>query len=611
MTEFVVYEDSPLADYLQSVNQAEKPVKITVPPPSSRPPLTRPSVLTKTSDRSLDISKMWRRSLFFDTFSISLPRAEENAFEEKFKYLVISSPLLSEMLTIQHHHHHKRSLSTELLFQLPPQGRKWRLATNLITPLSIVLGIEYYGFKPKIPVVTLFLSSSVTVFFLYRHRRRTIIRQLYQNALSQLQTFTEQSDVLNNKIQKVLITIQEIELVSRGYRLSTPLSPISRIEQSSGRHKKCRQLRNTLASILRRAFIAYEEGVIDLIDVINRQNLSTLYDMYNVHSIATLSAMGGEPSSTDKEEETEPYSLDQLKKLAQLMHLKRRECMVHLLALNGMAEDEMYQQKKYEYDRHGWAVVNNVLSKLVQDTEQFVRDTVDALEVEFQRPWNGSQPRQKSLLHKITDTRTKQFVHRLSSLEQHIRTMEAKLYLCNDNVRQLSSDPSNDEWKEKLRHDYLSIQQEFQMMTAEWDLGKDTLETFLNPPDTASLAPTEEEKVPPKATTEASLEETEGKGMILDAEDVADILNLPPVAKASVFEAIAGVVEKNGKERSKKTRQERIEEMRMRRAKESEERLANFHSQTMVHELKSVLHRRVTELDLADDDHVDSTVTTQ
>lgn len=35
------------------------------------------------------------------------------------------------------------------------------------------------------------------------------------------------------------------------------------------------------------------------------------------------------------------------------------------------------------------------------------------------------------------DGRLRQFVHRLASLDQQIRTMEAKIYICNEDVRQL------------------------------------------------------------------------------------------------------------------------------------------------------------------------------
>lgn len=107
-------------------------------------------------------------------------------------------------------------------------------------------------------------------------------------------------------------------------------------------------------------------------DVINRTNLNTLYEMYNVHSIASLSAMG--------EENGDAYSLDQLKKLAQIMHLKRRECMVHFLALGVMTDE--HDSIRFDY-QHGWRTVNDILDKLVNETEQFTKDIVAALDAEF------------------------------------------------------------------------------------------------------------------------------------------------------------------------------------------------------------------------------------
>ncbi|KAK4520478.1 Malate dehydrogenase, cytoplasmic [Mucor velutinosus] len=592
MTEFVVYEDSPLADYLQSIDQAEATVKVT--PPSlvinnDSPKL--PSVSTKQSN----ILKMWRLSLFHDAFSISLPRAEETAFEEKFKYLIVTSPLLNETLSVNHHHKHSSNSSklpstTELPFQ-STRTTKLGVTTNLIATLALLLGAEKHFLQPKVPVMTIFFSTSASLFFLYRHKRRSSIRQLYQIALSRLQSFNDRSEAFDTKVHRVLITIQEIELVSRGYRLSTPLSPISRIEQKS-KNRKCVQLRNRLSAILRRAFIIYEEGIIDLMDVINRKNLSTLYEMYNVHSIASLSAMG--------EENGDVYSLDQLKKLAQIMHLKRRECMVHFLALGVMTDE--HDSIRFDY-QHGWRTVNDILDKLVNETEQFTKDIIEALDAEFYKPMNDFD--KKKITSKIEDTRLKKFVHQLSSLEQQLRTMEAKIYLCSEDVQHLTLESSTDDIREKLRHEYMSVQKGFESMASEWENGRVVLESYLAPTNVLPSSPIASPTLNAAATEEESIEESEGKGIILDAEDVADILNLPLASKASVFEAIAGVVEKNGKERSKKTRQERIEEMKLKRAKQTEERSARLDSQTMVHELKSVLHKRITELDLDDgqDDH--------
>ncbi|KAI8638721.1 Mysoin-binding motif of peroxisomes-domain-containing protein [Parasitella parasitica] len=587
MTEFIVYEDSPLDEYLQSIDQVEATVKVAPPSLVINSPANYSSVSTKQSN----ILRMWRLSLFRDAFSISLPRAEETAFEEKFKYLIVTSPLLSETLTVNHHPKHnsnKLPNTTELPFQ-STRTTKLGVTTNLVATLAMLLGAEKYLFQPRFPIMTIIFSTSASLFFFYRHKRRSSIRQLYQIALSRLQLFNDHSETFDNKVHRVLITIQEIELVSRGYRLSTPLSPISRIEHKS-KNRKCIQLRNRLSSILRRAFIIYEEGIIDLMDVINKKNLSTLYEMYNVHSIASLSAMG--------EENGDAYSLDQLKKLAQIMHLKRRECMVHFLALGVMTDE--HDSVRFDY-QHGWRLVNDVLKKLVDETERFTKDIMEALDAEFYQPMKDDDKRRTTL--KIEDTRLKKFVHQLSSLEQQLRTMEAKIYLCNEDVQHLNSESSSDEAREKLRHEYMSVQRGFENMVSEWEDGRVVLESFLAPADlpcSPIASPTLNATA--SASEEPSVEESEGKGIILDAEDVADILNLPLASKASVFEAIAGVVEKNGKEKSKKTRQERIEEMKLQRSKQNEERSARMDSQTMVHELKSVLYKRITELEL-DQDH--------
>lgn len=163
------------------------------------------------------------------------------------------------------------------------------------------------------------------------------------------------------------------------------------------------------------------------------------------------------------------------------------------------------------------------------------------------------------------DSRLKLFIHRLSSLEQELRTLEAKVYLCNESVRQLSPE-SAEETKEKLLSDYLSVQKVFQNMLLEWENGKEALQSYLELPS-ATVAKEETKAVESAQIEKEEIQdESEGKGIILDSEDVADILNLP--SKASVYEAIAGVVEKNGKERPKKSRDERIQEMKLKRAQE-------------------------------------------
>lgn len=129
--------------------------------------------------------------------------------------------------------------------------------------------------------------------------------------------------------------------------------------------------------MLRRAFIIYEEAIIDLIDHVNKSNLSRLYDMYNIRSIASLSALD---RMDDDNSEEGGICLDRLRALAQLMHAKRRECMMQLLALDIVTDE--HDSLRLDYER-GWRGVNAVLAKVTEDTKQFVNDITHALENEL------------------------------------------------------------------------------------------------------------------------------------------------------------------------------------------------------------------------------------
>lgn len=348
------------------LSKAERTVKLA--------PLNLKNKRQSESKERLSMSQMWRHSIFRvkkkhtapkvikslkqDSFSVSLPKTEEAAFEEKLKYLIVTSPLLSEVLVFNKQKHR---FSGQLPFQAA-RTTDLGVTTNILSTLMFLFGVERFMFRRPIPIMTLTCSTSASLFFFYRHKRRHAIRQLYQAVLSKIQSFIEHCDTLDAKVHRVLITVQEIELVSRGYRLSTPLSPISRIEQNS-KQRKCVQLRNRLASILRRAFITHEEGIIDLVNVIDREHLLSLYEMYNVNSVASLSAV--------EVMEDEPYTLDQLKTLTQIMHLKRRECMVHFLALAA------------DVDEKGWKIVNDVLDHLLNEIETLAAEITDALNAEF------------------------------------------------------------------------------------------------------------------------------------------------------------------------------------------------------------------------------------
>lgn len=114
------------------------------------------------------------------------------------------------------------------------------------------------------------------------------------------------------------------------------------------------------------------------------------------------------------------------------------------------------------------------------------------------------------------------------------------------------------ESKQKVMADYLAVQEGFESMMTEWKNGKEVLQSYLDLSENIELI--EQEAT---TTEEEELEESEGKGMVLDSEDVVDILNLSN--DTSVCKAIADVVEKNNNVRNKKSRNEKMEEMKLKR----------------------------------------------
>ncbi|KAI8340693.1 Mysoin-binding motif of peroxisomes-domain-containing protein [Chlamydoabsidia padenii] len=642
MADFVVYEDTPIADYLKCIEGGETNVK---PAPlhlgihhSNMTPKT-----SATAQLSESLYRYWRRSLFHDTFSVSLPVKEESAFEEKFKYLIVTSPLLNDTLSThpkqkqqQQQQQQRSSPAAPPFHSAAAHTRSARIGTmTTLSALLAALGLErilplkHHQQQQQhsttlalkgitTPTITMMLAGGVSLYFIYRHLRRSSIRKLYQCALTQLQDLLEQSQILDSKVHRALMTIQEIELVSRGYRLSTPLSPISRIEQSS-KPKRCARLRKELSGLLRHAFIVYEETIVDMMDRVNKPTLSRLFDMYNIHSVASLSAVSI-PATTpiptknthdDLLDNDDSITLDYLKTLAHLMHLKRRECMLQFLALSVMTGNHDSMRKGYE---SGWRNVNTILVALGNETKGFVKTVKDAMEAEFCQ--SSTLGMDKSGLEtSSTSTETRHFIRQLSTLDQHLRTMEARVYLCHDELQRrqrillsTKTHRSDKDYimeleQQTLKKEYMAMEKDIQQLVNEWETGRNALNALMTPPmiDTTDIIPLPSPTMTPTTTHT----DDDDPPFVVTSDESSDLFHLPLPSKASVYESLPCQDDNSQQPVSndkKKSRSERIAEMKLKRELEAKEKSSRMDSQTMVHELKDVLDRRILELDLANEE---------
>ncbi|KAK3844260.1 MAG: Mysoin-binding motif of peroxisomes-domain-containing protein [Linnemannia gamsii] len=111
------------------------------------------------------------------------------------------------------------------------------------------------------------------------HRRK--LQSTQNQALRSLQLLVNECQSMDVKVNRAIMVIQEIELVSRGYRLSTPLAPISRIEQAS-KTRRCNMVRAQLVAALTKSGALFQKSTETLQSHIDHKRLSTLLDMYNI-----------------------------------------------------------------------------------------------------------------------------------------------------------------------------------------------------------------------------------------------------------------------------------------------------------------------------------------
>ncbi|CAG8518876.1 15086_t:CDS:2 [Rhizophagus irregularis] len=579
MAESIIYEDTPFAEYLAEIGSKEELIK-------------QPEIfeLERQFSQHSEAEMNFIARLTCDTieylkeaFSTALPIQEENQFEERFKYLLCTSHLLNDTLSIYFYDSKKPSI-TELresgLYAGGLSRRNFEVLFSAVIGLTIVFltwlihDAEAKDFRTTmIRLPAAFLLAMFASFFLYR--RMT----LYDSALHYMETLVYNCQNLDLKINKALIMIQEIELVSRGYRLSMPLSPISRIEQNSN-NRRCLALRETVYNILQEAFLTYHNAIVVMKPEISNHNLNIMYNMYNIVPC-------NEDDEWIKEEENDTHSLENLKLCFQKMHTKRRECLCHFLALDVMTPGR--DSHRRDYESH-WAAVNNHLNNLSVVTGLFLDRVIVASASElYTIPSSKQDFMSQPSPAIITNKKLKSYLHRLACIEQHIRGIQAKLYICNEDARKFyeTEGASNENEKECLMNQYESISKDFTYIFQEWEEGKRVLKEMTDPiprdPDSIGPHQSSVENVEIPNNNNEPIENSSEKPLI-DWTQTDEPLDVP----AQVFEAEAEpeVIKK------KLTREERITIQKAKRTQEEKAKSVRQDSERMVHELKDVLVRR-------------------
>ncbi|TAQ86528.1 hypothetical protein B7494_g5156 [Chlorociboria aeruginascens] len=584
----LVLEDSPLAVYLEGQG-GEGTHDEEIESSSSSPsfaPRGKPTVQLKSRNKVLPprlaISQNNAiaaiRSTCSKAVNSRLGRADNARFLEQFRYIIVASQLLSvHSYNGQTNYGLSRDPPSP---KIPAQGSSSLagaaitafLAFGLVWLIHWTRGSKNFAVgKGRLSILVALVALLAILSYCYV--RRQWHHYLRLQTLATTTSFVEKALDFDAAISGALTLVQEVELVSRGYRLSTPLPPISRLDDRS-QTRRCARLRKTIRLCLADLISRYNQACTALQPFAVQMDLEKYYDIYDINEMDSSEAMSG----YSENEFEDPGSLRVLKILVARFHTIRRIFLCCLLALDA-------HDRKPDFNR--WSTTLDeieALGAVTSDANERLRRVLGEEET-FPVPATPKIPLTPSR------ERWRAQLRKLNSLSSGIRSLQAKLHVLRDESdKNLNNADDVTELGTNLMVQYESIGIDLKALMQEWEDGKAAL---------ASNIDRNERRI---SSLSGILSPTTSLGGITaveegSASDALNILNGETRSPSSldfsssdaeeVFEAVA-----LPRQRNALTREERIVKMKEDRAKRDSMRdkaEANTH---MLRELESVINLR-------------------
>ncbi|GFF91442.1 proliferating cell nuclear antigen [Aspergillus lentulus] len=451
--EALVYENSPLAEYLRGEGEHDPdwPVQETK---SEDDPFDSPTSdfaprgTSKFQERirnklpkPLELKSSRQRAVLgklYDACATALNsrvgRSDNERFLEQFGYVIVASQLLNEH-SAPSYTSAADVLSNSNPVDLPSLSTTFGVQGAVVTAstsFSIAWLVHWSrsrtgsGFNPRKVGVLLVLVPVLGVLF-YAFARRQWLKYLRHQAVDAAVVFISNAQSFDSAASASVVFIQEVELVSRGYRISTPLPP---------RYLQAQHILQPLT---------------------DNGNLAKYHDIYDV-SLEELT----EAETALAERETEDqYSLRALRTLFGRLYNVRKSILCCLLALgaDGGGSDIVRWSTAIEQMRDLTQVTGANTRKMASILGEDDRDVIPP------SPLPTASPNRENL-------RTQ--YRKLNTLTQGIRALHAKMHL----IRELStaSEPTDtEELEATILAQYESIGTDIRGLLHEWEAGKAAL----------------------------------------------------------------------------------------------------------------------------------------
>ncbi|CUS09056.1 unnamed protein product [Tuber aestivum] len=484
--ESIVFANSPLAEYLEGngENEASWGIELSSPQvaresqPIFAPPLT--SVTGRFRKKGLKPLKLsdpgWsRKAKFYELFSRAvdsrLSRSENSKFLERFRYIIVASQLLNEHVNVSHYDRKSGpgpfsldgDASADIFGPQYAKSRYWAGSGGCVLVVSLLLawvlrgGNGRNGVSKGRAIAALLLSVMVAI-SLFAHARRRWLRSLRAKAIEIAALFVENSQTFDVLASNAVTLIQEVELVSRGYRLSTPLPPITRLERDS-QTRRCARLRRSVLSALSLGIPPHIRACISLRHLTQEIDLEKYYDIYDIRREDVQNIEAG----IDNGEFDDMESLKALKALVHRLHTVRRIFLCCLLALE--ADGRHADYNKWRITVEHLRTLGSLAGELGSEIKRILGE-----EEQFFVP-----PTPKSPISPENE-RYRGQLRKLNSLSQALRGLQAKMHvLREESDRTLKESTDLVDFGPDLLIHYDSIGADLHALVSEWEDGR----TFL------------------------------------------------------------------------------------------------------------------------------------
>ncbi|CAK7202744.1 hypothetical protein SEUCBS139899_005471 [Sporothrix eucalyptigena] len=532
----------------------------------------------------------------------TISRVDNAQFIEKFRYTIITSHLLGAATLGQHPQTGRPGSSGGDSNGDPDNGAaaatqtQHSLDAQVPTATGIVVAVAsafvlswairwvYLGgiahlTKKRFVFGLVLVAAAVIVGNAYM--RQQWLRYLRQSALSEIRAFVTRSHDFDSAASASIAFIKEVELVSRGYRISAPLPPISRMDDRS-QSRRCMRLRKVVRNALADALPKYIQTA-NVVKGFAEQMELEMY--YNIHDITDFDISDAMQGFTEAEFD-DADSIRTLNVLAARFHTIRKLFLCALLALEACGDESDFL--RWTTAVEGLRTLNETTGAGYQRIRTILGEAETFPQISTPKaPLSPGRERWRSQLGK------------LNSLSTGIRGLQAKLALLREESdRSLNEADDITELGPNLLAQYDSIGQDLKLLTQAWEEGRSALASGIDRNEkrissiSALLSPTVslsglttvgEDSISGGGTAEDALRALTG-GSPLGGSTVGD------PEEEVVFEAVS--LPPASRRRSMMTRDERIAKMKEERERRAEAREHADANRGMLRELEMVINLR-------------------